>query len=282
MERKALGRGIGALIPASTAEHKGEILFIAPDKIKPNTLQPREQFDDKSIAELAQSIKEKGIIQPLVVRRQGDQYELIAGERRLRACTQLGLAEVPIIVRNVDDRDALELALIENIQREDLNPIEEAHAFQYLLDKFKLTHEEMSDVLGKSRPLITNTLRLLKLPPDIQDEIKKSRITFGHGKALLELEDPNQQRKYMQEVITKGLSVRALESLIKVTRPKMPHKLKMRAESADPLLAVLEERLRHALATKVTIHVVKKRGHITVDFYSREDLERIVNAVANK
>jgi len=279
MERKALGRGIGALIPESSAERKEQIYFVAPGKIKPNTLQPREQFDDASIAELAQSIKEKGIIQPLVVRRQGDQYELIAGERRLRACLQLGLAEVPVIVKNVEDRDSLEIALIENIQRENLNAIEEARAYQYLIEKFRITNDEIGEILGKDSSTISNTLRLLRLPQEIQDEIKKSRISYGHGRALLEIEDLNHQRRLMQEVITKGLSVRELENMIKVSRPRFSPKNRVRHESADPLVAALEEKLRHTLATKVKINRLKKRGNISIDFYSREDLERIVNAI---
>ena len=153
--------------------------------MKPNPFQPREDFDTQSIEELAQSIKEKGVIQPLLVRRKGDYFELIAGERRLRACNSLGLKEIPVIVRDVEDRDSLELALIENIQRESLNPIEEAHAFQHLIDKFQVTQEKISEVLGKGRTTITNTLRLLNLPHEIQQELKQGRISFAHGRALL-------------------------------------------------------------------------------------------------
>jgi len=207
MERKALGRGIGALIPEKVQSGKNEIVYVQSEKIKPNPFQPREDFDESSIHELAQSIKEKGVIQPLLVRRQGDNFELIAGERRLRACKLLNLNEIPIIVRDAQDRDSLELALIENIQREGLNPIEEAHAYQHLIDKFQVTQEKISEVLGKSRSSVTNTLRLLKLPHEIQQEMKKGRISFAHGRALLEIDDDNQQRLLAQEVILKGLSV---------------------------------------------------------------------------
>lgn len=281
MERKALGKGLGALIPDKAVEgnmHKEEIVYVQSGQIKPNPFQPREDFDQTSIEELSQSIKEKGVIQPLLVRRRGDNYELIAGERRFRAANILGLNEIPVIVRDVSDQDSLELALIENIQREGLNPIEEAHAYQHLMDKFKVTQEKISEVLGKARVTITNTLRLLKLPHEIQSEMKKGRISFAHGRALLEVEDANHQRKLVQDIISRGLSVRELESLIKSSRPKL---IKRRIDQGqrEPLVAILEEQLQHALATKVRISKRKKRGHINIEFYSQEDLERIVNVI---
>ncbi len=283
MERKALGKGLSALIPETIADDsmrkKEEVIFVQPTQIRPNPFQPREDFNLQNIEELAQSIKEKGVIQPLLVRRQGDHYELVAGERRLRAANSLGLKEIPIIVREVSDQDSLELALIENIQREELNPIEEAHAYQHLIDKFQVTQEKISEVLGRSRVTVTNTLRLLKLPHEIQAEIKNGRISFAHGRALLEIEDRNYQRKLAQDVITKGFSVRELENLIKsVRRPKV---IKRSAGSGqvDPLVAILEEQLQHALATKVRITKRKKRGHLRIDFYSLEDLQRIANVI---
>lgn len=281
MERRALGKGLGALIPEQVVEggvHREEIVYVQSGQIKPNPFQPREDFDQASIEELAQSIKEKGVIQPLLVRRRGDNYELIAGERRFRATNILGLKEIPVIVREVSDQDSLELALIENIQREGLNPIEEAHAYQHLMDKFKVTQEKISEVLGKARVTITNTLRLLKLPHEIQEEMKKGRISFAHGRALLEIEDANHQRKLVQDIISKGLSVRELESLIKSSRPKLI-KRKIGQGQREPLVAILEEQLQHALATKVRISKRKKRGHINIEFYSQEDLERIVNVI---
>ncbi|MCK9430740.1 MAG: ParB/RepB/Spo0J family partition protein [Candidatus Omnitrophica bacterium] len=281
MERRALGKGLGALIPEQVVEggvHREEIVYVQTGQIKPNPFQPREDFDQASIEELAQSIKEKGVIQPLLVRRRGDNYELIAGERRFRATNILGLKEIPVIVREVSDQDSLELALIENIQREGLNPIEEAHAYQHLMDKFKVTQEKISEVLGKARVTITNTLRLLKLPHEIQEEMKKGRISFAHGRALLEIEDANHQRKLVQDIISKGLSVRELESLIKSSRPKLI-KRKIGQGQREPLVAILEEQLQHALATKVRISKRKKRGHINIEFYSQEDLERIVNVI---
>jgi ParB family chromosome partitioning protein len=281
MERRALGKGLGALIPDKVVEgdmHKEEIVYVQSGQIKPNPFQPREDFDQTSIEELSQSIKEKGVIQPLLVRRRGDNYELIAGERRFRAANILGLKEIPVIVRDVSDQDSLELALIENIQREGLNPIEEAHAYQHLMDKFKVTQEKISEVLGKARVTITNTLRLLKLPHEIQAEMKKGRISFAHGRALLEVEDANHQRKLVQVIISKGLSVRELENLIKSSRPKLI-KRKIGQGQREPLVAILEEQLQHALATKVRISKRKKRGHINIEFYSQEDLERIVNVI---
>jgi len=281
MERRALGKGLSALIPEQAIEtgaHKEEIVYVQSGQIKPNPFQPREDFDQTSIEELAQSIKEKGVIQPLLVRRRGDNYELIAGERRFRATNLLGLKEIPVIVRDVSDQDSLELALIENIQREGLNPIEEAHAYQHLMEKFNVTQEKISEVLGKARVTITNTLRLLKLPHEIQVEMKKGRISFAHGRALLEIEDINHQRKLVQDIISKGLSVRELESLIKSSRPKSI-KRNIGQGQREPLVAILEEQLQHALATKVRISKRKKRGHINIEFYSQEDLERIVNVI---
>ena len=281
MERRALGKGLGALIPEQAVSgdvHKEEIIYVQSGQIKPNPFQPRESFDQGSIEELAQSIKEKGVIQPLLVRRRGDSYELIAGERRFRASNILGLKEIPVIVRDVSDQDSLELALIENIQREGLNPIEEAHAYQHLIEKFNVTQEKISEVLGKARVTVTNTLRLLKLPHEIQEEMKNGRISFAHGRALLEIEDVNYQRKLVQDIITRGLSVRELESLIKSVRPKSI-KRKIGQGQREPLVAILEEQLQHALATKVRISKRKKRGHINIEFYSQEDLERIVNVI---
>jgi ParB family chromosome partitioning protein len=276
MERRALGKGIGALIPERVVESKNEIINVQSDQIKANPFQPREEFDQTNIEELAQSIKEKGVIQPLLVRRKGDSYELIAGERRLRACKLLNIKEIPIIVKDVEDRDSLELALIENIQREGLNPIEEAHAYQHLINKFQVTQEKISAALGKSREAISNTLRLLKLPHEIQQEIKRGRLSFAHGRALLEIDDANQQRHLSQEVIAKGLSVRELENLLKMQRPKT-EKRRIAKLARDPYVTVLQDQLQQILATRVRITKRAKRGHILIEFYSPEELERIAN-----
>lgn len=276
MDKKALGRGIGALIPERETERGEKIVYLNLDKVKPSPFQPRQHFDSQSLQELTQSIKEKGLIQPIVVRPKGEQYELIAGERRLRAASILNLKEIPAIVKETEDEGSLEISLIENIQREGLNPIEEAHAYQYLIDKFNFTQEKIGEILGRSRVSIANTLRLLRLPQEIQEEIKKARISFAHGRALLEVEDTNQQRRLVQEIIAEGLSVRELENLIKRQRPRIAKKRSGPQLSRDSYLEVLEEELQHILATKVRISKRKKRGHILIEFYSPEDLERIV------
>lgn len=281
MEKKVLGRGIGALIPEGTLEKQEKITFIKLEEIRPNPYQPREDFDHQSLEELTQSIKEKGLIQPVLVRRRGDIYELIAGERRLRAAKLLNINEIPAIIKDVDDEESLEFSLIENIQRQALNPIEEARAFQYLIDKFSVTQERISEVIGKSRVSVTNTLRLLKLPKEIQDEIKKGRISFAHGRALLEIEDANQQRRFAQEIVSKDLSVRELENLIKTHRPKRI-KPKISRVSPDPYLVLTENELQQILGTKVKIKRNRKRGIIQIEFYSSEDLERILKILRNK
>jgi len=281
MERKALGKGISALIPPkeSGAVKHDEVLQIPLEQVRPSPFQPRVDFDNQSMEELTQSIKEKGVIQPVLVRRSGDYYELIAGERRFRAANLLNLKEIPAIVKDVDDRDSLEIALIENIQRQSLNPIEEAHAYQFLIEKFQVTHEKISEVLGKARASVTNTLRLLNLPAEIQGEIKKGRIAFAHGRALLEVEDLNQQRRLAAEIISKELSVRELENLIKSQRRRMPKRKMGPAAAREPYVAVMEEELQHILATKVRISKRKKRGHILIEFYSHEDLERMMKII---
>ncbi len=289
MERKALGKGINALFAEREADknlefnqvnkeesHAEKIEYLKLNQIKPNPFQPREYFDPESLEDLKQSIKEKGIIQPILVRRKGDTYELIAGERRFRAAGLLGLEDVPAIVKEIEDEDSLELALIENIQRQDLNPIEEARAYRYLIEKFQLTQERISEIIGKARVSVTNTLRLLKLPQEVQEEIRNGRLGFAHGRALLELDDSNHQRRLASEIISKRLSVSELDSLIKNVKSKNSFQ-KIRPVSIDPMVDVYEESLQHSLATKVRINKKKKRGTIVIEFYSQGDLERIVN-----
>jgi ParB family chromosome partitioning protein len=283
MERKVLGRGISALIPTREVEEferTEKIVFLKAEEVRPNPYQPREEFDAESLEELTQSIREKGIIQPILVRRRGDLYELIAGERRFRAANSLGIKEIPAIIKDVDDEESLEISLIENIQRQELNPIEEARAYQYLIDKFGLTQETVSDVVGKARVSVTNTLRLLKLPQEIQDEIKKGRLSFAHGRALLEVDDANKQRYLTQQIISKGLSVRELELMLKKTRPRGA-KQKI-AKERDVSIAAKEEALQHVLGTKVRIVRQRKRGHIQIEFYSNEDMDRIISILLEK
>jgi ParB family chromosome partitioning protein len=279
MERKALGRGISALIPDKEAEKGEKLMYLNLGEIKPSPFQPREDFDNQSMEELTQSIKEKGVIQPILVRRKGEYYELIAGERRWRAANLLNFNEIPAIIKEVEDPDSLEMSLIENIQRQDLNPMEEARAYKYLIDKFNLTQEKLSEVLGKARVTVTNTLRLLNLPKEIQDEIKKGRLSFAHGRALLEVQDYNQLRRLVQETISKSLSVSELENLIKRQRGKTTKHYKETALTIEPYVAVLQEELQQILATKVRINKRKKRGQIIIEFYSSEELERIANKI---
>jgi ParB family chromosome partitioning protein len=280
MERKALGKGISALIPERTLEEKGEkINYIKLEQIQPSPLQPRKDFDSQHMDELTQSIKEKGVIQPLLLRRRQDHYEIIAGERRFRAAKLLNLNEIPAIIKDdIEDHSSLELSLIENIQRQNLNPIEEARAYQYLIDKFKIRQEAIAEALGKARASIANILRLLKLPHEIQQEIIKGSLSFAHGRALLEVERPDQQHRLAQQAIAKKLSVRELENLIKRARVKAV-KPRRRSAQADPFIAAFEQELQRILATKVRISRRKKRGYIVIEFYSQEDLERILSAM---
>ncbi|MBU1872036.1 MAG: ParB/RepB/Spo0J family partition protein, partial [Candidatus Omnitrophica bacterium] len=216
MEKRGLGRGISALIPQpQEVVEQGKIALLPLSQIKPNPLQPREEIEPRSLDELVQSVKEKGIIQPILVRKSRDGYELIAGERRLTAAKLLNLNEIPAIIKEATDEESLELALIENIQRKNLNPIEQAKAYQYLINKFGITQERLAQVVGKARVSITNILRLLKLPIEIQDEIKKGRLSFAHARALLEIGEPAAQKELTAEIIANSLSVSELENIIR-------------------------------------------------------------------
>ncbi|MBL7081068.1 MAG: ParB/RepB/Spo0J family partition protein, partial [Candidatus Omnitrophica bacterium] len=275
--KRSLGKGISALIPpqeVEVEEVKERILYLKTKEIRPSPYQPREAIDPQELGELAQSIKEKGVIQPILVRKKEDGFELIAGERRWKAACFLNLEEIPALVKEVKDEECLELALIENIQRQDLNPIEQAKAFQYLINKFGLTHEGVAQILGKARVSITNILRLLKLSPEIQNEIKKGGLSFGHARALLEIGEPDVRRELMGQIIAKSLSVNELENLIRKKKKKSLVGTRG-SKSKDPYLLAQEELLQQALGTKVEIMQGRKRGKIYLEFYSREDLERI-------
>lgn len=278
MERRGLGRGLGALIPEK--EHTGQkekIVYISTDQIRPNPYQPRENFNAESLEDLIASIKEKGIIQPVLVRSSPSGYELIAGERRLRAAKSLDIKEIPAIVKEVQDAESLEIALIENIQRQNLNSIEEAHAFKHLMDNFDCTQEKIAQTIGKSRVSVANTLRLLKLPQEIQDMLQKNLLSFAHGKVLLELQDTQRQLALARRVIHNGLSVKELDDLIlpqhKIRKPK--------GEQHKPgsQLKAIEEELQQVLGSKVRIISGHKRGVIHIEFYSQEDLERIYQVI---
>lgn len=280
MEKRGLGRGISALIPQQQEVTEQEkIIFLRLEQIKPNPLQPRQEINSHNLEELVQSIKEKGIIQPILVRRSGDEYELIAGERRLRAAKVLNLKEIPALIKEVDDEESLELALIENIQRQNLNPIEQAKAYQYLINKFAITQERLAQIMGKARVSITNILRLLKLPQEVQEEIKRGRLSFAHARALLEIEETTTQQELTREIIANSLSVNELENLIRQRRRRGLKRKKQAQVPGEPYLLALEEQMQQILGTKVQVSQGRKRGFIRIEFYSREELERIANKI---
>ncbi len=277
--KTALGKGLSALIPEKEKNKTREILELDIKSIKPNEYQPRRIFKDDTLNELVSSIKEKGIIQPIIVRKTAHNlYQLIAGERRWRAARMVGLASLPAIVKEAAPAEALEIALIENIQREDLNPLETAEAFQRLINDFNLTHDNLSKKVGKDRATITNYLRILKLPPEIKKWIAEGSLSIGHAKALLQVENKKLQIDIAKKIIHSGLSVREAEILSKkgsssISRTK-------RKTHKDPQIASLEEKLMHSLGTKVRlIHKSNKRGKIEIEYYSLEELDRLLEVL---
>lgn len=271
MKKATLGRGLEALIPK---ENKQQGLTLAGiNEIKPNFLQPRKEFDDESIAELSASIKEKGILQPLVVRQTVNGYEIIAGERRWRAAQRAGITRVPVLIKDVSDREVLELALIENLQREDLNPIEEANAYQNLIEEFGLTHEEVSSRIGKDRSTITNQLRLLKLPEDAKSALINGEITAGHARAILSVESSSDASFVLTAIRKRQLSVRKTESLIQ--RMSGRQKVEAASEVENPYITQLSDDIKRALSTQVRIKYNNGKGKIEIEYYSEEELERL-------
>ncbi|MBI3315922.1 MAG: ParB/RepB/Spo0J family partition protein [Candidatus Omnitrophica bacterium] len=274
MEKKVLGRGLEALIPVGDQTTREKVQMIRIEQIQPSQFQPRQSFSHEKIRELAKSIKEKGVIQPVIVRAADqDNFELIAGERRLRAVRELGLNEIPAIVRRVSDKDVLEMSIVENIQREELNALEEAKAYRRLTQEFGLTQESVAERVGKDKSSVSNLLRILSLPEKVQDYLSKNMITFGHAKALLPLLDAKRQIAFCEKIIRKNLSVRQAEIAF---QPKRRLKTSVRISDKDADIQSLEERLQHALGTKVRIQHGKKRGRIVVEYYSLEDLDRVV------
>lgn len=285
-ERRGLGRGLAALIPAP--EPAGEHLREVPvERIDPNPRQPRETFDEGALAELAASIREVGLLQPLVVRTAGERFELVAGERRLRAARTAGLDRVPVVVRDTSDVELLREALIENIHREELNPLEEAAAYQQLLEDLGATHDELAQRLGRSRPAISNAIRLLQLPAGLQRRVAAGLLSAGHAKALLSLGSPEDQERIGARVVAEGLSVRATEEAVRLAQqndggPPTHVRSHERAErTRAPGLAQLEERLSDALRARVRITMGARKGRIAIDFTSVDELERIVGVVAD-
>lgn len=275
MKKATLGRGLDALLPKENREPG--LTLVSIHEIRPNTRQPRKDFDDDTIAELTASIKEKGIIQPIVVRQAGSGYEIIAGERRWRAAQRAGIVKVPVVVKDATDMEALELALIENLQREDLNPIEEASGYQHLIEVYGLTHEEVSVQIGKDRSTITNHLRLLRLSEEAKRALIEGEITAGHARALLGLESISDANLVLQAIRKKKLSVRTTESLIRnMSKEKRPG---IKPVSADPYLERIADDLKGALSTQVRIIYNKGKGRIEIDYYSDDELERLLSAL---
>ncbi len=282
MDKRVLGRGLDALITPTTQDtntSKERVQTLRISQIVASKFQPRQTFSQAKIEELAQSIREKGLIQPIIVRQtEGERFELIAGERRFRAAKFLGLAELPAIVRRVTDADVLEMSIIENIQREELNALEEAKAYRRLASEFGLSQDLIAQRVGKDKTSISNLLRVLNLPEKIQNFLSENQISFGHAKALLSIGDEKRQSKICDQIIQKGLSVRQAEAL---AGPKGKPK-RSAARMLDSNIRHLEEKLQHSLGTKVRIQMGHKRGRIEIDYYSLEDLERVLKILGVK
>lgn len=290
-KKGGLGKGLSALIPTGPASQEdtqgaaqagtapeaveGErVLKLDPQKIEPNPHQPRQTFDEDALEELSRSIKQDGVQEPVLVRKVGGHYELVSGERRVRASIMAGLQTIPAICRDVSDEDMLKLGLIENIQREDLNPIELARAYQMLIDEFGWTQEELAGQVGKKRATVANSMRLLNLPGDVQEAVSRGSISMGHARALLALESADAQSRACRKVVNKGLSVRQVEQMATPPVPKKPKPGK------DANIAALEDELRRLLGTRVTFRTSgNKRGKIEIEYYSLDDLDRILDVL---
>ncbi len=280
MSRKALGRGLEALIPDRSSD-SGEVAAIPVaggetrirlEDITANPYQPRGRFDPERMKEIVQSVREMGLVQPILVRPQGDKYQIVAGERRFRAAKEAGLKSIPAVVREVDDREMLEIALIENLQREDLSPVDEAEAYRVLREKFEMTQAEIGERVGKDRSTVANTMRLLQLPEAVRQSVSRGTLSMGHARALLGLESAQQQLNLAQEIETRNLSVREVEKRVRHLaggpRPS--------SRPRDPGIVNIEERIQRWLGTKTRIFERGGKGRIVVEFYNGEDLERIV------
>jgi len=278
MNRKALGRGLGALLSSdSTIDLGAEPSEVEIDSIVPGPMQPRTHFDESSLESLAESIRTHGIVQPLLVRRRDGGYELIAGERRWRAAKLAGISRVPVVIREVPDGNLLEIALIENIQRENLNPIEEAQAYKKLIETVGLTQESLATRVGRDRSYITNYLRLLRLPDDVQQLVKEGRLSTGHARTLLALDQVDLQRRLARQILDGGLSVRATEQLVQKATEEKPAR-RSAPQVVDPNVKAAETKLRRALGTQVKIlQAADGRGRVEISFFNTQDLDRIYN-----
>jgi ParB family chromosome partitioning protein len=275
MNKRGLGRGLGALLSSTPSD--GDVLVeVAIDQIEPNPNQPRKDFESKSLDELASSIRASGVIQPIIVRQTDDGYQLIAGERRWRAARLAGLEKIPAIVREASDAESLELALVENLLREDLNPMEEAEAYRHLLTQFSWTQEQLAQRIGLDRTSIANALRLLRLPDEIQSDLRSGRLTMGHARALLALNTTAEQLKLRDEILANEWSVRATEASIRAAEPAPPpRRTPRRRRGHSPELAALEQSLQRALLTRVQITGNDRRGKIEITYANPEELERL-------
>jgi ParB family transcriptional regulator, chromosome partitioning protein len=286
MIKPALGKGLSALINtrvASPTPHEADgerVQMVALEQIVPSPWQPRTEFRDEHIQELADSIQQKGIMQPLIVRKVGEKLELIAGERRWRAAQKVGLKEAPIIVRTASDQDVLELALIENIQRENLNPIEEARAFSRLAKDFNLKQEEIALKVGKSRAAVANAMRLLELEAQVQTWVVQQRLSVGHAKVLLGAKSPEEQLKLAEESLRRGLTVRGTEQLMADhfagNGTNKPKRGAASSPQIEPAVAHLQNRLRQHFASQVALYHGEKKGRIEIEYYGNDDLQRIL------
>lgn len=272
---KRLGKGLGALINSNLLEEGEQVNDVPVTQIRPNPYQPRKEFDTEALRELTESVKEHGIIQPLIVRKSIKGYELVAGERRLRAAKEAGLAKVPVVIKTYNDQQIMEIALIENLQRENLNPIEEAEGYQKLLEHCSYTQEELSQKVGKSRPHVTNLLRLLQLPLTIREFVANHALSMGHARALIPVQNEEVQLKLAKDVMDKDLSVRQLEEMVKLLHVSRETKKKKPAKKEASIVQI-EERLRTRFGTSVQINKGAKKGKIEIEFYSNDDLERII------
>jgi ParB family chromosome partitioning protein len=274
INKRGLGKGLGALIPENEEKVGNSITEIKLTDIEPNDKQPRKEFDDIALTDLSESIKEHGVVQPIIVRKLGSGFQIIAGERRWRASRLAGKKTIPAIIKDCTNLEVMELALIENLQREDLNSIEEAQAYKSLIEEYKMTQEEISRQIGKSRPAIANSLRLLQLPQKIKDMISLGKISQGHARALLSIEDEKKQLEIAEKIIEQQLNVRQIEKLAKAA--KKIEKSETAPNEYQIEIKQLEERLRDALGTKVIIQHKYNKGKIEIEYYSNEELDRII------
>ena len=292
---RGLGKGLDSLIPASVPkaepvqeteakEDNAQGTYVKITKVEPNREQPRKNFDEDALQELADSIKQYGIVEPLIVQDRKTYYEIIAGERRWRAAKLAGLKEVPVIVRNYTEQEIVEISLIENIQREDLNPIEEAQAYRRLLTEFNLKQDEVAERVSKSRTAVTNSMRLLKLCDEVQQMIIDDMISTGHARALISIEDPEQQYMIAQRVFDEKLSVREVEKMVKdLNKPQKPKKEIIEDKSLDIIYQDIEEKLKQSLGTKVSISSKGNgAGKLEIEFYTHDDLDKMIELLTRK